>query len=239
MTARPPRRALRLAVTAVAGVACLVAAVVAGRAARAAQTRPPTAAELAAAVRTATAGRWRAWPEGRIFPAALGYTTSLLTQERATRAGIAPGGGCAAGLTGAAVTAARRDGCLAVLRATYLDQLQGVVYTAGVVAFSSPARAAAFERAAAHDRLPAGLRAFPLPGTGTARFTDAARQAETSRQAGPYVVFTVAGYADGRPARAGDSRASVFAPGRQLAAEVAGPLTVRPVVRCGTPEWTC
>lgn len=228
-----------MVLAAVAGAACLAVAAVAGLTAWAAQTRPPTAAELSAAARAAVARRWRAWPEGRIFPATLGYRTSLLTKERAARVGIAPGHVCAAGLTGTAAALARRDGCVAVLRATYLDSLQGVVYTTGVVAFRSPAAAGAFARAAAHDRLPAGLRAFPLPGTGTSRFADGARQAQASRQAGPYVVLTVAGYADGRPRGAGNRRSSVFAPARQLAAEVLQPLTVRPVVRCGSPGWSC
>jgi hypothetical protein len=44
------------------------------------------------------AGRWHTWPAGRIFPATLAYDTSLLTTETASRAGIAPGDGCAAAL---------------------------------------------------------------------------------------------------------------------------------------------
>lgn len=229
-----------MTIAAVAGAACLVVAIVTAAAAWARQTRPPTAPELTAAARATVAQRWRAWPMGRIFPASLGYTTALLTQESAQRVGLAPGHACPAGLTGAVATAARDGGCLAVLRATYLDPLQGVVYTTGVVAFASPARAAAFARAVGQHRLPAGLRAFPLKGTGASRFTDTARQAEAGRQAGPYVVLTVAGYADGRPAGGKSSRQrSVFAPAGRLAIEVLQPLAALPVVRCGRAGWAC
>ncbi|MGE5135080.1 MAG: hypothetical protein ACM32E_19495 [Gemmatimonadota bacterium] len=239
-TARPPRRALRMTVIAAAGLLCLAAAVAGGLAARAELTRPPTRAELAAAARAAVAQRWQAWPAGRIFPAGLGYTTALLTSERAGRVGIDPAHGCAAALTGALVAAARQDGCLAALRATYADPLQGIVYTTGVLAFPSQARASAFARTAAAGRLPAGLRAFALPGTGSALFTDAARQAAAARHAGPYVVLTVAGYADGRPKNAvGQHRAPVFAPAGQLAADLLRPLAAAPAVRCGQPGWAC
>lgn len=229
-----------MAVTAVAGAVCLAVAILAARTVRAEQTRPPTADELTAAAQLAVAQRWRTWPEGQIFPAKLRYTASQLASEKAARAGLAPGHACGAGLAGAMAAAARRAGCLAVLRATYLDPLQGVVYTVGVVAFGSPARAAAFARVAGRQSLPAGLRAFALAGTGAARFTEAARQRQAVRQAGPYVVATVAGYADGRRADGTASRqAPVFAPAGQLAAHVLQPLTALPAVRCGSQGWSC
>jgi hypothetical protein len=239
-TTRRPGRALRMAIIAAAGLVCLVAAIAAGLAAWAEATRPPTRAELAAAARAAVAERWRSWPAGRIFPPSLSYTTDLLTGEQASRVGIDPTDGCIPALTGPLVATARRDGCLAALRATYMDPLQGIVYTSGVLAFPSPARAGAFAAAAGRDPLPAGLRAYALAGTGSALFTDAAREAEVARQAGPYVVLTVAGYADGRPqAAAGQRRAPVFAPAGQLATDLLQPLTAQPMVRCGTPGWAC
>jgi hypothetical protein len=240
VTARKRRRGLIMTVIALAGAACLVAAVVAGTGARAEQARPPTAAERAAAAEAAVAARWQDWPAGQIFPAALGYTTGLLTKERARRAGISPHHDCASALAGTAVATARRDGCRAALRATYLDELQGVVYTAGVLAFPTPGRAAAFERAVARHRLPSGLRAYRLAGTAAARFAEAARQAATERQAGPYVLLIVAGYADGRPATAtGQHRRRVFAPAAQLGRELLRPLAARPVINCSQPEWSC
>jgi hypothetical protein len=225
---------------ALAGAACLVTAVLAGRAARAEQTRSPTAAERAAAVAEAVASRWQTWPAGRIFPATLGYVSSLLTQENARRIGISPADGCAAALTGPLSAAARAEGCHAALRATYLDQLGGVVYTTGVLSFPTPRRAAAFASAADHSALPAGLRAYGPGGTAAARFTDAARQASAVRQAGTYVLITVAGYTDGRPAAAtGERRPSVFAPAGQLAGDILTPLSRPVAVDCASRAWAC
>ena len=225
---------------ALAGAGCLAAAVVVGGMARAAQTRPPTRAERAVAATAAVAGRWRTWRAGRIFPASLGYLSDLMTRERAQRVAISRSDTCAAALDGALARVAERDGCRAALRATYLDQLQGVVYTTGVLAFGTPARAAAFSRAAATDPLPAGLRAFALAGTASARFDDQARQAAVAVQRGPYVLLTVAGYADGRPAAAtGEHRPSVFGPARQVAQEILVPLAAPVTVNCASPEWAC
>jgi hypothetical protein len=225
---------------ALAGAACLVAAVVTSRAARAEQTRPPTAAERATAAAAAVAGRWRTWPAGRIFPATLAYVTSLLTQETAHRLGISSADGCGSALAGPLAAVARGDGCRAALRATYLDQLGGVVYTTGVLAFPTPRRAAAFASAAGHSALPAGLRAYGPAGTAAARFTDAARQASVVQQAGPYVLVTVAGYADGRSAAAtGERRPSVFAPAGQLAGDILTPLSRPVAVDCASRAWAC
>ncbi len=221
-------------------------AVLAGHAAVAGQTRPPTPAERAAAAAAAVAGRWRSWPAGRIFPADLGYTTMLRGRETAHRVGISPGYGCAAAVDAALARPARQDGCRAGIRASYVDQLDGVVYTTGVLAFPDRARAAAFTR-----RLPAGrlrpghppaaaLRALALPGTASARFTAAARQAATARQDGPYVLLTVAGYADGRPAAAtGEFNAAAFNAAQQLARQILAPLNQPAVVNCARRQWSC
>lgn len=223
-----------------AGAACLVAALLAGRAARAEQTRPPTRAELAAAAAAAVAGRWQTWPAGRIFPATLSYVSGLLNRESARRVGISAADGCSAALAGPIAAVARGDGCHAGLRATYLDQLGGVVYTTGVLAFPSARRAAAFASAADHGALPGGLRAYGPAGTAAARFTDAARQASVVRQAGPYVLVTVAGYTDGRPAAAtGERRPSVFAPASQLAGDILAPLSQPVKVDCASRAWAC
>jgi hypothetical protein len=231
---------MAMALVALAGAACLVTLVVAGSRARAEQTRPPTAAERAAAASAAVAGRWRTWRAGRIFPATLGYVTDLRTHEMAQRVGISPADGCAAALAGVLAAVAQRDGCRAGLRATYLDGLQGVVYTAGVFAFGSAGRAAAFVGAVTSSALPDGLRAFGPTGTSAARFDDAARQSAAAESAGPYVVLTVAGYADGRPASAsGERRLSIFAPASQLAGELLAPLSRPVTVNCASREWAC
>jgi len=216
-------------------------AVAAGTTAHAELTSGPTPADLSAAAAQAMAGRWRSWPVGQIFPSELGYSTSLLTQETARRLGISRSVTCAASIDVTLDPLARREGCRAALRATYVDELQGVVYTVGVLAFGSPRRAAGFARG-----LPRGqagvtsLRAAAFGGTAGAAFDDAARQVAALLQQGPYVVLVVAGYADGRPAAAtAERRSAVFAPAAQLAAEVIAPLTASVQVDCASREWSC
>jgi hypothetical protein len=220
---------------------CLVVAVVAGTAAHAELTSKPTSADLAAAAAQAMSDRWRSWPAGRIFPSELGYSTNLLTQETARRLGISPSVTCAAGIDASLGRLARRDGCRAALRATYVDELQGVVYTIGVLAFGSARHAAAFARGLPQGQASiASVRADAFGGTASAAFDDAARQVATMRQQGPYVVLTVAGYADGRPAAAtGERRDAVFAPAAQLAAEIIAPLTTPVQVNCASRDWSC
>jgi hypothetical protein len=74
-----------------------------------------------------------------------------------------------------------------VLRATYVDQLQGVVYTLGVLAFASGRGAEGFVRGLPPDRSGViGLSALAFPGTASAAFGDAARQASTAQRQGAY-----------------------------------------------------
>jgi NAD(P)-dependent dehydrogenase (short-subunit alcohol dehydrogenase family) len=240
----PAGRGRHWAVTLAVGVAAvilLVAAVGAAGRAHAELTRKPTPAELSAAAALVEASRWQRWPAGQIFPAQLPYTTDLLNDETARRAGIAPGYGCAAAVDASLAALTRRYGCRAALRASYLDQLGGVVYTLGVLAFPGPRGAAGFFSHYSAGRSPVrGLRALALPGTPAAAFADAARQTATASLDGPYVVLTVAGYADGRPAAAtGERRPSVFADGTDFAAEVGTPLAQPVTVRCGAREWSC
>jgi hypothetical protein len=240
--ARARHRGLVITVIAFAGVGCLVVAVLAGRAAIAQQTRRPTRAERTAAAATAVARRWRTWPAGRIFPASLGYTTALLNNDTARRVGISPDDQCAAALNPALAGSARRDGCRAGLRASYVDELQGVIYTTGLLAFPSPAKARAFDRGLPSALLPrAALRALAFPGTAAARFADDARQTATAQQDGPYVLLTVAGYADGRPATAGGGYSKpAFAEAGQMAHEILGPLNRPAVVDCAAiRQWSC
>lgn len=204
-------------------------------------TRAPTPAQRAAAAATAEADRWRTLTAGQIFPAVLSYNTSLLTTESANRVAIGTQTACAGAVDPAFAALATRDHCTAGLRATYLDQLQGIVYTIGVLAFPSAHRAAAFSAGLSADHADAfALRALALPGTASSLFTPQARQAATTRQAGPFVILTVAGYADGQPAGTGqEARVSIFAPAAQLATTVAGPLTAPVTVNCRDPQWKC
>jgi hypothetical protein len=179
------------------------------------------------------------------LPATLSYTTSLGDVETAHRAGISADYRCAAALDAALAGLARRAGCRAGVRASYADQLQGVIYTVGVLAFHSPGQARVFARAAARS-LPSGrppaaaLRALALPGTASARFTDSARQAATAHWDGPYVLLTVAGYADGRPATAtGQYDGRAFDAAGELATAVLTPLGRPAAVNCASRQWAC
>jgi hypothetical protein len=240
----PPRRGRQwvvIAAVAVLALACVAAAVVAVGRARAEQTRPPTPAERTAAGALGVASRWAREPAGQIFPATLAYYSNLLDQETARRAGISPDTACPAALDAPVAALARRDGCRAVLRASYVDQLGGVVYTIGVLAFPAPSRAAAFVASYKTTQSPVqGLRAAAFAGTAAASFTDAARQVASAVQYGPYAVLTVSGYTDGRSARAtGEHQTVPFEPDTQLADDVGTPLSQPVTVTCRPPEWSC
>src|SRR5215469_7690741 len=187
---------MRIIACAVAAPLGLAVAVVAGGRAHAELVRTPTTAEISAAAATGAAQRWEREPAGQIFPASIAYTTSLSATETASRVGIAPADACAAAVDSTLASSAHTDGCVAALRADYTDQLRGTVYTLGVLAFSSTARAAGF-----YDNL------------------------AIAQLAGPYVVLAVAGYADGRPASADSERRDlVFDPATQLVTAIAAPL---------------
>jgi hypothetical protein len=253
------RAALAIAGAAVVALLGLAFAVVSAGRAHTELNRGPTAAERSAAAAGAVALRWRSWRAGRIFPATLAYSAGGHPVGYALRAGIAAKSGCAAGLDARAAQAAAAAGCQAVLRASYTDQLRGVVFTVGVAAFPAPGGAAAFLHRLAGGAvrpggpgrgylrdLPApgpgssGIRALALPGTAAALFTDAARQSVSGWQSGPYVVLATAGYADGRPAIAtAEARHTLFWPAPQLAAAVLRPLITAPRVACGQPGWRC
>jgi len=230
-----------MVVLAFVAVACLAVAVTSGLTARKLATRPPTAAERAAAAATAVADRWRSWTAGRIFPSGLRYSTSLLTTEDASRVAIGTQTACASAIDPAFAALATRDHCRAGLRATYLDQLQGILYTVGVLAFPTARLAAAFSAGLSADHTGVfALSALAVPGTASSLFSAQARQAATTRQAGPFVILTVAGYANGQPAGRGqEARAEIFAPAAQFAADVARPLTAPIRVNCRSPQWSC
>ena len=226
---------------AVVAVICLIAAFSAGSRAHAELTRKPTAAELSAAAALGVASRWQRWTAGQIFPARLSYTTDLLNQETAQRAGIAPADNCVAALDAPVAATARRYGCRAALRASYVDQLGGVVYTVGVLAFPSPARGGSLHRP---------LSGRPEPGQRPARAGAAGDRRGGLQRFGPAGGVGAAeralrgahrgGLHGRRPAAAtGERRASIFDPATQLANQIGMPLTEPVTVRCATPEWSC
>jgi hypothetical protein len=230
-----------LVVASALALACAVAAGVAASAAGTELTRGPSAAEIARAAEQEVAGRWRGWPAGRVFPDTLTYAAEQGGEELARRVGISPKTSCTQALDADLAVPLRAAGCLAVLRATYIDALQGVVVTVGVVALPDERRAAQAKAAFPQSGRPVpGLRPLAFKGTVSDRFTSAGRQAASVRQSGPYVVLTTAGQVDGRSARAvGEQRPTIFSFAADLGEGVLASLSTPRLPDCTAKEWRC
>ena len=163
--------------------------------------------------------RWQTTPAGQIFPASVPYQlpASVLHDVaplhlEALRISIAPQeSDCAKAVTSAAAGAAlRKNGCEAVLRATYVDATRSYVMTVGVAVLPNaaaatsadsglaPPRLTAARAASGHGGLAAGVQVVSFGGA-TAGVYDYHRQISTSYTAGPYLIMYAAGYADSRP----------------------------------------
>src|SRR6266571_1481455 len=192
-----------------------------------------------------SARRWRALPAARIFPATVTYQLhsfalagSAGLSLHARRVGISRRAGCAAGADRGAAAVLRRNGCAAMLRASYVDATGSLVVTVGVAVLPGTAATAASIRALpSRHGMRAGVRPLAFRGTLAAGFGLAQRQLSYTVAAGPYLVFSVAGYADGRPrvpvasdAYAQDEMASLA---NGVADAVSGPLGTLP------PPPTC
>uniref|UniRef100_UPI00046374FB hypothetical protein n=1 Tax=Actinomadura welshii TaxID=3103817 RepID=UPI00046374FB len=210
--------------------------------------REPTAAELRIAADKEVARRWQAWPARRVFPQKISYRPPGNRVEYATRTGIVPDTGCAQAVDEEIARTVGKHGCRAVLRATYVDQLQGIVVTVGVVAFPDVWKADKAYKELPGSQGPDGsgtvrpaLHAAAFPGTASARFTDKARQDRTIDRGGPYVVLTTSGQADGRPASAVTKRrpGEPFAPAPQIGHAIARTMAAKALPDCDQPEWRC
>ena len=163
-------------------------------------------------------GRWQTMPAGQIFPASVSYQLSARTLHdvapldlNALRVSIAPQqSDCAKAMTSAVAGAVlRRNGCEAVLRATYVDATRSYVMTVGVAVLPTHAAATSADSrltqprlAAARDAGGGGLAPGVLVvrfGGAAARLYDYSRQIADSFTAGPYIVMYAAGYSDNRP----------------------------------------
>jgi hypothetical protein len=162
--------------------------------------------------------RWQQLSAGQIFPASVPYELSDTVLQDATplnldalRIGIAPQSGCGAGvLTSAAAKVLRRDGCKAVLRATYVDATWSYVMTIGVAVLPSEVAAAKAYRSlsqpqltAADDvaasRLAAGIQVVRYRGSAGAMYDYSRQISHNFAPDGPYLVMYAVGYADSRP----------------------------------------
>jgi hypothetical protein len=150
-----------------------------------------------------TAGRWRTWPAGKIFPAQLSYQLSNVQfgtvyglTLSAHRLGIAPQTTCQAGTDKALARMLDARGCEALLRATYTDATGTFVMTVGVAVMRGNAPPAA--------SLPGGrglrptVKTVPVAHTLAAKFGDRQRQLAGAYSRGPYLVLYTVGYTDGR-----------------------------------------
>ncbi len=146
------------------------------------------------------ASRWQQLTAGQIFPASVRYqlpgtvlqdTTSLNLDAR--RISIARQSGCGAGITTSTAAAVlRREGCRAILRATYVDATWSYVMTVGVAVL--PSHAAAVRA----QSLDAGIQVVRYHGTAAAIY-DYSQQISASVAQGPYLIMYAAGFADSRP----------------------------------------
>ncbi|WP_371783108.1 hypothetical protein [Streptosporangium subroseum] len=222
-------------------LSCAVVAGVASSAAGAEFTRGPSQAELDRAAVSEVALRWQVWPAGRIFPATVGYAAEQGGEEKARRVGISPETRCDKAVDAKLLKALRQAGCRGILRATYLDALQGVVLTVGVAAFADEVGAARAKASLPRAGRPSpGLRTLAFPGTVTDRFTSAGRQSSLVRQAGPYVVMATIGQIDGRPAKAvGEQRPTIFAFTGDIAERILADISTPVRPDCTSEEWRC
>lgn len=161
--------------------------------------------------------RWRALPSGVIFPASVSYPPPASLDDNpsltlsAQRVGIASQASCAAAADPTAAAVLNRDGCTAMLRATYVDETGSYVVTVGAAVLPGAARAATAARAIDADGGSGGLgptvHTVRFAGTPAASFTNSRRQLSGVLSGGTYVVLYTVGYADSRPKEpvAGDS----------------------------------
>jgi hypothetical protein len=206
--AAPGRRGWRRGLTLVALVLG-TAGLAASAAGVSAQLLPRkfTAAQQQAIMAWETAGRWRTMSAGQIFPAAVAYQLAGDAFEAGTQlsltahlVGIARQATCQAASDPAAAAVLSADRCAAVLRATYADQTDSMLVTVGVAVMpgTTTARAVAGRLSAGLQPHP-GVRTAPFRDTLARAFGDPQRQLSWAISAGPYVIMSTAGYADGRP----------------------------------------
>jgi hypothetical protein len=166
-----------------------------------------TAAQQQAIMAWETAGRWRTMSAGQIFPASVAYQLPGNAFEAGSQlsltahlVGIARQATCQAASDPVAAAVLSADRCTAVLRATYADQTDSMLVTVGVAVMPGGTMASAVAgRLSAGLQPHPGIRSVPFRDTLARVFGDRQRQLSWAISAGPYVIMSTAGYADGRP----------------------------------------
>jgi hypothetical protein len=161
-------------------------------------------------------GRWLSLPAARIFPASVPYVVpgELLGTPKdldltARLLDIKEDKTCAAAIAGkAAARIFSEHGCTAALRATYVDATGSMVATVAIAVLPDSAAASevvsglpgsAGSAATSAYSAPAVVHTLQVPRTPAASFYDHQRQLSQAIPAGPYVIFSSAGFSDGRP----------------------------------------
>jgi hypothetical protein len=151
--------------------------------------------------------RWRALPAASIFPAVAAYRVPAAALYApadlvlsARRLGLSENAGCSAAASARAAQVLAGAGCTAMLRASYVDASGSFVATVGVAVLPDIQSAAQVaDKLSSLGRSPSlGLRALPVRGTAAGKFRDRQRQLYVAEAAGPYVIMSTAGFADGR-----------------------------------------
>ena len=203
------------------------------------------------------AKRWRTMPKAELFPAYIGYNLGKATSSgalslTAKRLEVAPQATCkvAAGGSRQLMSILGGNACDVLLRSTYTDSTSSLVVTAGIAVLKTTTTAmdaakfltggAAVGQGGLARQLV--LRPFHVSGTPAANYSYPQRQLSWVVAAGPYLVMTTVGYADGRPRVQvnGDSYAfqEMTSLARGVAVRIAAPLAkAPPVPRCpGVPS---
>jgi hypothetical protein len=151
--------------------------------------------------------RWRALPSSAIFPDQVSYSVPSTAVNGtkglalvARRLSIGPQASCAAAVSTAAARILSRYGCTAVLRATYVDASGSMVATVAVAVL--PGTVAAQTALRALDGVDPGgagtqVRAMRVADTPAAGYRQGQRQLSEATDAGPYLILSVAGFAEG------------------------------------------
>ncbi len=149
--------------------------------------------------------RWLVFPAGKIFPATVTYrvTAHALDSSHglalaARRLSIATSTQCGPAVSPVAARILGRHGCKAVLRATYLDASGSLVATVGVAVLPDSDAATAVVTELGHRPSAEPLSSLPVARTLAADFGDPQRQLSSVSAAGPYVILSTVGFADGR-----------------------------------------
>jgi hypothetical protein len=165
-----------------------------------------TAAQQQQIMAWESAGRWRTTPAGKIFPASVTYqlpagalNAGSPLSLTAHLVGIARQASCEAASDPAAAAVLSAGRCAAVLRATYADQTNSMLVTVGVAVMpaATTARSAVGQLSARPQPRP-GVRAVAFGDTLAQAFGDQERQLSWATSAGPYLIMSTVGYADGR-----------------------------------------